>query len=140
MKVHLSLATSDLAASVAFYSALLDREPTKVLPDYALFVAEDPGIELALALTDRVGPAGDAHFGICATSPEDVERAIVRLNARGLAKSIERNQTCCYARQTKVWTADPEGRRWEVYAVLEESPAQNDTAEGCCAEPCGCAA
>ena len=115
MKVHLSLATSDLEASVAFYAALLDREPAKVLHDYAL-------------------------FGICVTSPEDVERAIIRLNARGLAKSIERNQTCCYARQTKVWTADPEGRRWEVYAVLEETPARNDTAEGCCAEPCGCAA
>jgi catechol 2,3-dioxygenase-like lactoylglutathione lyase family enzyme len=140
MKVHLSLATSDLEASVAFYAALLDREPAKVLHDYALFVAEDPGIELALALTDRVGPAGDAHFGICATSPEDVERAILRLSERGLATSIERNHTCCYAKQTKVWTSDPQGRRWEVYAVLEESPAQNDTAEGCCAEPCGCAA
>jgi len=139
MKVHLSLATSDLAASVAFYSALLDREPRRCCRLRAVR-RRGSGIELALALTDRVGPAGDAHFGICATSPEDVERAILRLSERGLATSIERNHTCCYAKQTKSVDLGSPRTPLEVYAVLEESPAQNDTAEGCCAEPCGCAA
>jgi hypothetical protein len=38
MKTHLSLAASDLGRSISFYSKLLDAEPAKRLPDYALFI------------------------------------------------------------------------------------------------------
>jgi catechol 2,3-dioxygenase-like lactoylglutathione lyase family enzyme len=48
MKMHLNLATRDLDASVVFYRTLLLAEPTKHYADYALFLTDKPGLELAL--------------------------------------------------------------------------------------------
>lgn len=121
MKTHLNLATTDLAKSVAFYSALLDAKPAKRLADYALFITDQPALELALDLRSSVRPGTDAHYGVCVESAADVETAIARLDRAGLVASIEREETCCYANQTKVWAIDPEGRRWEVYTVHEET-------------------
>ena len=134
MKTHLNLATSDLDRAVSFYSVLLDAKPTKALPDYALFVTEQPGLELALDLRDAVSPAEDAHYGICVETTDDVDRAIERLGAAGMAASIEREATCCYANQTKVWAVDPDGREWEVYTVHDDTGRRNGDDETCCSQ------
>jgi catechol 2,3-dioxygenase-like lactoylglutathione lyase family enzyme len=134
MKTHLNLATTDLEKSVRFYSTLLDAKPTKVLPDYALFITEQPGLELALDLRASVARTKDAHFGVFVDSVDEVERAIARLEASGLAESIEREDTCCYANQTKVWASDPEGRRWEVYTVHEDTEERDNENTLCCAK------
>lgn len=130
MKTHLNLATTDLDKSVTFYSVLLGASPAKVLPDYALFVTDAPGLELALDLRTRVRVGSDVHYGVYVESPAQVEAAIARLEEAGLAASVEREETCCYANQTKVWTSDPEGRRWEIYTVHEET---NERDGSCCA-------
>ena len=83
MKTHLNLATTDLTQSVAFYAVLLDASPAKLRDDYALFVTETPGLELALDARDSVLPTQDAHYGICVENVADVERAIARLERRG---------------------------------------------------------
>jgi len=133
MKTHLNLATANLEKSVKFYSTLLNAKPEKVLGDYALFITEQPGLELALDLSESVSPTRDAHYGIYVQSADDVERAIERLQAAGLAASVEREETCCYANQTKVWAIDPEGRRWEVYTVHEDTEERDDADTTCCA-------
>jgi catechol 2,3-dioxygenase-like lactoylglutathione lyase family enzyme len=143
MKTHLNLATSDLEKSVAFYSTLLDVKPAKVLPDYALFVTDEPGLELALDLRDSVALGTDAHYGLCVETIFEVDRAIERLTAGGLATSIEREETCCYANQTKVWATDPEGRRWEIYTVHEDTEDRDNEDATCCSsvsEPRSCCA
>jgi catechol 2,3-dioxygenase-like lactoylglutathione lyase family enzyme len=132
MKTHLNFATSDLESGVRFYSALLDAKPTKVKADYALFVLEDPALELALDVSSKVSPTRDAHFGIFVETVRDVERAIERLEAAGLASSVEREETCRYANQTKVWAIDPDGRRWEVYTVHEETEERDEAGTTCC--------
>jgi catechol 2,3-dioxygenase-like lactoylglutathione lyase family enzyme len=132
MKTHLNLATTDLKGSVAFYCALLGAKPVKVLADYALFITDQPGLELALDLSDRVRTSDDAHFGVCVDSTSEVETAIARLEEAGLVSSIEREEVCCYANQTKVWATDPEGRRWEVYTVHEEIEDRDGTQTECC--------
>ena len=132
MKTHLNLGTTDLAQSVLFYSTLLNAPPAKHLSDYALFITDDPGIELALDLREHVTRTHDAHYGIFVESVTDVENAIARLDKAGLAKSIEREETCCYANQTKVWAIDPEGRRWEVYTVHEDTEQAKDAETTCC--------
>jgi catechol 2,3-dioxygenase-like lactoylglutathione lyase family enzyme len=131
MKTHLNLATKDLAKSVAFYRTLLDAEPAKLFDDYALFITEDPGLELALDQDLRAEAGHSAHFGVVVESPEAVDAAIARLKAAGLPVDVEREETCCYAKQTKVWAADPDGWRWEVYTVVEETETRN--AGECCA-------
>ena len=133
MKTHLNLATTDLARSVTFYSTLLDAKPAKLFDDYALFITDEPGLELALDLVaNDVSPTCDAHYGVNVESTSDVERAIARLEKAGFTTSIEREDTCCYANQTKVWASDPEGRRWEVYTVHEETEERDSPDTSCC--------
>lgn len=132
MKTHLNFSTADLAKSVSFYGTLLNDKPAKHFEDYALFTTENPGLELALVV-DASGQRSDsAHYGVVVDSAEDVEAAIARLQAAKLSVDIQREQTCCYAKQTKVWVADPDGRRWEVYTVLEETQERDDEETACC--------
>jgi predicted enzyme related to lactoylglutathione lyase len=144
VKIHLNLLTTDLAKSVQFYSVLLNTVPQKVLSDYALFVTEQPGLELALDLVESTSVTSDAHYGVCVDTVEDVERAIHRLESAGLTSAIEREQTCCYANQTKVWATDPMGRRWEVYAVHAETEERDTGDTTCCTDAsddnCSCCA
>ncbi|MGA8796730.1 MAG: ArsI/CadI family heavy metal resistance metalloenzyme [Candidatus Cybelea sp.] len=132
MKTHLNLATTDLAKSVRFYSTLLDAQPAKLLNDYALFITERPGLELALDLRSSVSSASDVHYGICVDSIEEVEHAAARLQHAGLAPSTEREGTCCYANQSKIWAIDPVGRRWEIYTVHEDTEERDATPTTCC--------
>jgi hypothetical protein len=131
MKIHLNLATTNLQRSIEFYSILLDARPYKALADYALFVTDQPPLELALYAAPSVAPTLDDHFGIFMETTAEVEHAIDRLERAGFADSIEREQTCCYANQTKVWATDPSGRRWEVYAVHEDTE-ERDSEPTCC--------
>jgi len=132
LKMHLNLATRDLERSVAFYSTLLGAEPAKNLPGYALFITDEPGLELALDLDSGAVAGRGEHFGIVVDSAEAVDRQIARLQAAGHAVDIEREETCCYAHQTKVWVSDPDGRRWETYFVHEESDVRDDPEAACC--------
>lgn len=134
MKTHLNLATEDLARSVEFYSTLLDMKAAKLLPDYALFIAEEPPLELALQLVRHAPLSSHDHYGINVETSDEVERAIQRLENAGLAASVEREQTCCYAKQSKVWAIDPTGRRWEIYTVHEETPERDSSDAACCAD------
>lgn len=135
MKTHLNLATTDLSRSVAFYTTLLEKEPVKLLDDYALFITENPGLELALDLSESVAAGSDMHFGILVDDTEEIDRAMWRLKAAGLRTIFEREEMCCYANQTKVWASDPDGRRWEIYTVHEDTVNRNG-GESCAAECC----
>lgn len=130
MKTHISLETNDLDESVRFYSTLLNATPLKHYNDYALFVASDPGLELALRMTPSRAGGNDAHYGIAVETNDAVDAAIGRMQTAGFPLDIETEETCCYAKQNKVWATDPDGRRWETYVVLEE--VEPDAAGACC--------
>lgn len=130
MKTHLNLRTSDLDRSVSFYRTLLDAMPAKHLADYALFITQNPGLELALDYDTSVRVDDAQHFGVVVDSTQEVDAAIARLQSAGIQTDVEREETCCYAKQTKVWAADPDGRRWEVYTVHEETQERDESS--CC--------
>lgn len=132
MKVHLNLATRDLDASVAFYRTLLLADPAKLYPDYALFLIEEPALELALDLDATTDVREGAHYGVVVEKPEDVDAAIARLQHAGYPVDVEIDETCCYAVQNKVWATDPDGRRWETYFVVGETEERDDGATTCC--------
>ena len=133
MKTHLNFATASLEESIGFYATLLNARPVKVQRDYALFITERPALELALDLHESVQPATDAHYGVYVETAAEVERSMNRLTAAGFATTIEREETCYYANQTKVWTNDPDGRRWEIYTVHQETEERDDASTTCCA-------
>ena len=130
---HLSLDTPDLERSVAFYRELFGVDPAKREPGYAKFELADPPVALALQQSRR---AGLSHLGVRVESTHEVEESSRRLRTSGLVTLDERDTACCYARQDKVWVADPAGTRWEIYTVLEDVDADDDrhgtVAVSCC--------
>ena len=122
-RIQLALNVSDLDESIKFYSKLFGTEPAKVRPGYANFAIAEP--PLKLILMENPGQGGSLnHLGIEVPGTGAVDAEQARLAAFGLATIDERDTTCCYARQDKFWVqGTPDGERWEIYTVLEDSPA-----------------
>jgi catechol 2,3-dioxygenase-like lactoylglutathione lyase family enzyme len=131
-RVQLALNVSDLEASIAFYSALLKAEPHKQRPGYANFAVDNPPLKLVLIEVEDRGHGVEGalnHVGVEVFDSFDVEEATRRLQDAGLATFDERDTTCCYALQDKVWVHDPAGVPWEVYVVKDDNPADAEPAK-----------
>jgi catechol 2,3-dioxygenase-like lactoylglutathione lyase family enzyme len=120
-RIQLALNVDDLDAAVTFYSQLFGAQPAKRRDGYANFAVAEP--PLKLVLLENPGRGGTLnHLGVEVASTEAVDAEQARLAAVGLASTDERDSTCCYARQDKFWVEGaPDGERWEVYTVLEDS-------------------
>lgn len=120
-RVQLALNVDDLQQSIAFYSRLFGTEPAKIKPGYANFAVAEP--PLKLVLLESPGRGGSLnHLGVEVVDTDTVDSEQRRLAEVGLASSDERGSTCCYAKQDKFWVEGaPNGERWEVYTVLEDS-------------------
>jgi catechol 2,3-dioxygenase-like lactoylglutathione lyase family enzyme len=120
MRLQLALNVDDIDQAVDFYSKLFDTKPAKRKPGYANFAIENPPLKLVLF---EVKDASERlnHLGVEVFDGEAVTAATERLKAAGLETLVEDETTCCYAKQDKVWTIEPQGLRWEWYRVLEHS-------------------
>ena len=134
-RIQLALNVDDVDAAVAFYSTLFGTEPAKRRPGYANFAVADP--PLKLVLLENPGQGGSLnHLGVEVADTATVDTEQTRLAAAGLASVDERATTCCYAKQDKFWVEGaPNGERWEVYTVLEDSQTfsgKPDAGPTCC--------
>jgi catechol 2,3-dioxygenase-like lactoylglutathione lyase family enzyme len=122
-RLQLALNVDDLDEAVAFYATLFGTEPAKRRPGYANFAIAEP--PLKLVLLENPGQGGSLnHLGVEVADTGAVDAEHVRLTEAGLAPLDERDTTCCYARQDKFWVQGaPNGERWEIYTVLEDSPS-----------------
>ena len=130
-RVQLAINVSDLEASIAFYSALFETEPHKRRPGYANFAIDEPPLKLVLIEAEDRGHGVRGalnHVGIEVFDGAEVERAAQRLTDAGLATFDERDTTCCFALQDKVWVHDPAGVPWEVYVVKDDDPVDAEPA------------
>ena len=120
-RIQLAINVDDLDESIGFYSKLFGAEPAKVRPGYANFAIADP--PLKLILMENPGQGGSLnHLGVEVADTDAVDAEQHRLAEVGLASIDERDTTCCYARQNKFWVEGaPNGERWEIYTVLEDS-------------------
>lgn len=143
-RIHLAFGTRDLDASVAFYSSLFGLDPVKRKDDYVKFEVHEPPLNLSLhpVAEPTVAPVPE-HLGIQVKSVAEVVRRAAALEAAGYPQRREEGTTCCYALQDKAWVADPEGRMWEVFVVLEADAAVHSDAPepaadeaACCAPSC----
>jgi catechol 2,3-dioxygenase-like lactoylglutathione lyase family enzyme len=120
-RVQLALRVGDLDGSIAFYSKLFNVEPAKLHPGYANFVITEPALKLVLV----EGGPGQAtvldHLGVEVESTEEVDAASKRLTGEGMDTLVEKDATCCYALQDKVWVHGPGKEPWEVYTVTGDS-------------------
>jgi catechol 2,3-dioxygenase-like lactoylglutathione lyase family enzyme len=120
-RVQLALNVNDIDEAVSFYTKLFGTEPAKRRPGYANFAIADP--PLKLVLLENTGQGGSLnHLGVEVPDTGAVDAEHARLAEAGLAAVDERDTTCCYARQDKFWVQGvPNGERWEIYTVLEDS-------------------
>jgi catechol 2,3-dioxygenase-like lactoylglutathione lyase family enzyme len=120
-RIQLAINVDDLDESIGFYSKLFGAEPAKVRPGYANFAIADPPLKLILMETRGQGGSLN-HLGVEVPDTDVVDAEQRRLAEVGLASIDERDTTCCYARQNKFWVEGaPNGERWEIYTVLEDS-------------------
>jgi catechol 2,3-dioxygenase-like lactoylglutathione lyase family enzyme len=120
-RVQLALNVADIDESVAFYSKLFGTGPAKRRPGYANFAIAEPPLKLVL-LEHSGQPGSLNHLGIEVADTDMVDAEQTRLAEAGLASIDERDATCCYAKQDKFWVLGaPNGERWEIYSVLEDS-------------------
>lgn len=134
-RLQLALNVDDLDTAIAFYSTLFDTEPAKTKPGYANFAIVEP--PLKLVLIENPGQGGSLnHLGVEVEDAERVDAELARLTEAGFASLEERDTTCCYARQDKFWVENtPNGERWEIYTVLEDSESFGAPSPGqstCC--------
>ena len=129
LRPHLALTVTDVERAIPFYSALFGTTPEKVRPGYAKFSVADSALDFTLNEGERSGLGAFNHAGIQVAATADVLATRDRLAAAGLDIVDERETTCCYALQDKLWVRDPDGTPWEVFATLADTEERG----ACCA-------
>lgn len=121
VKTHISLNVSCIERSVTFYEAFFGVAAHKRRPGYANFDLTEPPLKFAMQEQPVQTGAGPlSHLGFQVGTMEQVQATRDRLIAAGLATFDEKDATCCYALQDKVWVHDPDGNAWEVYVLLDD--------------------
>lgn len=138
-RIHIGLAVKDINDAITFYRDLFGQEPSKTRSGYAKFEVAEPPVNLAInQVRGATGPNNPvAHYGIQVKSSEAVVRMKERLAAAGVTMTVEVNITCCYAVQDKIWVADPDGNKWEVFVVLDNEGSQHSSQSGACCSDAG---
>jgi catechol 2,3-dioxygenase-like lactoylglutathione lyase family enzyme len=133
MKTHVSLNVSNIQESIEFYTKMLGVEPFKVKSDYAKFDVANPPLNLSMIQVAFERGGSLSHLGLQVESTEEVLEITKRWNESGLRTLEEMKTDCCYALQDKSWVQDPDGNRWEVFTVLENTEGVENAASACCA-------
>jgi catechol 2,3-dioxygenase-like lactoylglutathione lyase family enzyme len=133
-RFHVHAHVADLQQSIGFYSKLFGAEPTRVEPDYAKWMLDDPRVNFAIST--RGGAPGVDHLGIQADSDDELRELKSRARSADQPILDEGETTCCYARSDKHWITDPQGIAWEQFRTLENVPvygAARPADSACCA-------
>ena len=112
-RLHVHVGVDDLQTSVRFYSALFGSEPTVAEADYAKWMLDDPRVNFAIS-HDRA-QRGIEHLGIQVETEAELGEVYARLRAADRPVLNEGATTCCYAKSSKSWIADPQGVVWEAF-------------------------
>ncbi|HEX6885711.1 MAG TPA: VOC family protein [Planctomycetota bacterium] len=139
LQTHVSIGTSDLGRSAAFYRALFDVEPVLEKPDYVRFWPADLG--LVVGLNRRPSAAGATgplqHLGVLFPDAEGLRAARERLARAGFETRGKEHVECCYAELDQFWATDPSGVSWELFLAHEEVvEPEAKPASTCCAPSC----
>ncbi len=135
MRFQLALNVQNLDEAVHYYSKLLGAPVNKRKPGYANFAVDSPPLKLVLFedpnATERLN-----HVGF-EMEMDEVESTIARLEPQGLADQVIRDETCCYAEKSTVYSKDPQGLLWEFYKfrgdadeLQASTPAQSKASAG----------
>src|SRR5210317_1230313 len=132
MRIHISIPTQKLDASVAFYQQVFGTDASKLRKDYANFRLDIPPIHLALVQTEKSGPNTKVgHYGIELPDHHTLDHWRSRAHDHGLLIKDDPDAACCYAKGDKFWLSDPNGYRWEFWVRTGESEALQQVENSC---------
>jgi catechol 2,3-dioxygenase-like lactoylglutathione lyase family enzyme len=123
-RFHIHVSVDDLARNIRFYSTLFGSQPSRVEPDYAKWMLDDPRVNFAIST--RRQPVGVNHIGIQVDSADELLGMRAQLSAADGGLIQEENQACCYARSDKYWVTDPTGIAWETFHTLGSIPVYGE--------------
>ncbi len=133
-RLHIHISVENLEHSRAFYTALLEVEPTKVKEDYIQWLVDD--LSLNFAISTRGYKRGLNHLGVEYESSEALLQAKEHLKKEGIIGTEEEGATCCYKASDKYWLSDPTGIVWENYHSMEDIEIFGvdgmQSKDGCC--------
>lgn len=132
MKFHTSLPVRDIEATTRFYSLLFDDPPVKKKVDYVKFLPSKVALNISFHQANE-SKLRDLHLGFEVSDDAALDRLYQRLKAAGLVHQERDTSVCCYANQDKFWVSDPDGYKWELYVLLEDTEQKIDRKTGCCA-------
>ena len=121
MRLQLALNVRDIDEAVDYYGRLFDAVPHKRRPGYANFALDEPPLKLVL-LENPDAPERINHLGVEVFDAAPVREAGARMDAAGILTEVEEKAICCHAEQTKVWSQEPQGLRWEWYVITDDAP------------------
>ena len=121
MRLQLALNVRDIDEAVKYYSKLFNSEPHKRRPGYANFAIDKPPLKLVL-FENPHAPERLNHLGVEVFDAEEVSKAGSRLKAADILSETEERVVCCHAEQTKIWSDEPQGLRWEWYVITDDAP------------------
>ncbi len=130
-RIHISVNVADLFDSVNFYRHFFGIDPIKIREGYAKFDVQDPPLNFSVN-ENPLDTRTQGHLGIQVKNTRFVKEAYARLLKAGFKILTEDGAECCYAVQTKLWVADPDGNRWEVFCTTVPDAEQG------CGEDCIC--
>src|SRR5215472_6825699 len=125
-RFHVHVAVTEIAKSIAFYSAVFGEKPVVEKPDYAKWMLEDPRVNFAIS--NRGVEPGVNHLGFQAEDEAELEAIHANLQRADTAVVPEKGTHCCYAKSDKYWVTDPQGIRWETFHSLGSIPLYGDDA------------
>ena len=133
MRLQLALNVRDIDEAVDYYGKLFNATPHKRRPGYANFALDEPPLKLVL-FENPHAPERINHLGVEVFDAAQVTEAGARLDAADILTEIEEQTVCCHAEQTKVWSDEPQGLRWEWYVITDDAPVVAE-AQACCDGP-----
>ena len=132
MKTHVSINVSNASNSIDFYTRMFGAGPVKARSDYAKFDIANPPLNFTMNQIDFARGGSLSHLGLQVESTAEVLEMTERWANNGLVTLEEMKTDCCYALQDKTWVEDPDGNRWEVFTVLENTEGKPNAASACC--------
>ena len=142
MRMQLALNVDDLDLAIDYYGKLFGVEVNKRQPGYANFVVDSHSLKLVLF--EAPGSERLNHVGFEVFDDYEVDQLAEHLSGENILTEHQSGEVCCYAKQNKAISHDPQGLMWEWYRVLEDSPTffgAEETEEApavsaCCAGAC----
>ena len=117
-RLHVSVGTTDMDKSIAFYSTLFGTAPTMERDGYAKWMLDDPRVNFVV--DHKINSQGVDHLGIQVENEDELAEVTERL-AAATPISQQEATTCCYHVSDKTWSSDPQGVSWETFHTKGEA-------------------